>query len=385
MQRIREWFISLANKRSDPITRYLSLTVVLVGVAALVMLWFYDRTHLFDGYSVTSSADLTDVDGTQYEMLGGRLIKYSHDGVFCTDLGNNVLWSVPYNMQTPAARVRDKVMLIFEQQGNEAIVINRKGVVGHFKTDNPIRKAGIAENGVVAALFEEGDEAWIRLFSPSGEMIAAVKASMEESGYPVDMALNSNGSRMMVSYLGIRNGSLSSRISFYDFSSGMSSTANHLLGTVEYPNTLFPRVYYADTTPVAVCDDGCVIFASGRRPLEKSRVTLNDEIISVFYDDTNIGFVLPSDSGDRKYKMDIYSIHGKQVMSEDFDEEYTNIRMEDKEVVLGDGSRLYVWRLSGREKLSASYDKDVEFFASLKGVRNYLVITDESIDRIKLK
>ena len=92
--------------------------------------YFYNRSHTFTEYVVTSTDECLDIDGTEYVMLGKSVMKYSPDGVFCVNTHNEANWSIAYSMQTPVASVCEKTMAIVEQQGNQVYVLNEEGLLG---------------------------------------------------------------------------------------------------------------------------------------------------------------------------------------------------------------------------------------------------------------
>ena len=384
---IKGLFFPDLDEGQDPITRYLILTLIAALLIAAASYWVYNRTHMFDDYTLLSSSQLKDVEGTQYVMLSGKVIKYSHDGVFCVNTSNEMEWSAAYSMQTPVCDVSGGMMVIAEQQGDQVYVINSKGVVGNFTTSLPIMKARVAENGVVALIQDDVDDvAWVNLYDRNGNPLASVKATQAKTGYPMDMALTANARQMLVSFVGTDNGQVTGKICTYDFTSAGDSDESHLIGSKSYADTVFPDVFYAaSNVPAAVADDGFVVFSSGKNLKERTRVSLTDEITSVFYDKDTIGFIFRSSQTDSKYRMEVYNLHGKNTMTSEFDFRYSDVRMEDGEVLLYDESGLNIYRTSGKQKLQVTYGQEVKYFSRLSGLRRYLVITGETIDKIRLK
>lgn len=370
----------------DQVTLYLLVTLAAAGLIAAISFWFYNRTHLFDDYTVLQSVEENDVEGTQYALLGKNVIKFSHDGVFCVTTSNSTKWSAAYSMQTPVCDICGHTMVIAEQQGDQVYVINTKGVLGSFRTSLPIMKARVSSSGVTAVVLSDTDATWINLYSVDGAVLASVKTTLQASGYPLDIALSPNARQMMVSYLMEEGGVLTGKIVFYDFSSADASDDSHRAGEASYPGTVFPQVYYADSkTPVAVADNGYVVFNSGRKITEKKRVDFHEEIISTFHDDENIGFIFRSRQSDMKYRMQIFNLAGKETMQTEFAFDYSDVRMENGEILLQNASDLYIYRTSGKQKLSVAYKKEARYFDSISGLRKYLVITETSMDRIRLK
>ena len=371
--------------RQDPATRRLLLTLAIALAAAIACFWFYNATHLFDDYRLRARVELDDIDGTQYEMLGGKLIKYSPDGVFCVTKSNELKWSAAYTMQTPISQVCGKSMVIAEQQGNLVYVINEDGVAGHFETSLPIIKARVSSGGTTALLLSDSDVSWITLYDTAGNTLATVKTTLSESGYPLDVAITPNAKRMIISFLQPSGGTLKSSISVYDFSSSEDADDTHLIGTETYERMVFPEVYFADSdTPVAVGDSGFAVFRAGNTLKERTFVPVDREIVSCFHDKENLGFIFHSTQTDMKYDMEIYNYNGKRSMESSFDFEFSGTRMENGEILLYDAKDLNVYRTSGRQKLHAAYDKEVLYFTSVPGFRRYLVVTEDSLDQIRI-
>ncbi len=368
----------------DQATRRLLGTILLAALASLICFWFYNRVHTFDDYSVSASAKVDDIDGTQYRKLGENLIKYSTDGVFCVDLNNEIKWSQAYTMQTPICDMGGKYMVIAEQQGTQVYTLTAKEPTGNFKTELPIISAHIAENGVTALVLGDKDVTWINLYQTDGTLLASVKSTVKGTGYPLDVALSSNAKKMMVSFLGESGGALTSRICFYDFSSN-DTEEDRMVSQTEYQREIFPDVSFVDgKTPVAISDAGFVTFSTGRKPAEKKKVEVDKEIVSTFYDEENIGFIYHSKDPVQKYDVEVYNYHGKKVMASSFNYEYENVKMENGEILINDPKELHVYRTSGKQKLNVVYKKEVNYFAYLPGYHKYLVITDNSLDQIRI-
>ncbi len=370
----------------DQITRYLLITVAAVLLTGFIGVLIFNRIHLFTEYDITTSAEENDVDGTQYTLLGTHIIKYSHDGLFCTDFSNHTEWSHAYSMQTPISVRRGDVLAIAEQQGNLVYVVNEKGLLGNFETTLPIIRLEVSPRGMVALTLDDGDVTWVNLYQPDGTLIASVKTSMAVSGYPLDLAISDDAKRMMVSFAAVENGKVTGKLSFYDFSQEEEADEDHFAGTLSYEDMLFPEIYYnAQGRAIAIGDKGFITFSAARMPEEQKRVDLGEEIVNVFHDDSSVGFVFHSAEKGSRYVISAYNLGGRTLMTENIDYEFSDIRLENGEILLRNAGRIYAIRTSGKQKVAIEYEKEVNYFASLPGLRDYLVITPESMDRVKLK
>ena len=369
----------------DRVTRYLAGMLLFTALAALAGFLIYNRTHRFDEYRILKSAEEHDVEGTEYAMLGRHIIKYSHDGVFCVNYSNEMSWSAAWSMQTPIAQMAGSMMAVAEQQGTQIYLLDEKGIQGQFETGLPILKFRLTPSGEVLAVLKDLDITWINLYDRSGNQLASIKTTVADSGYPLDAAMTPDAKRVLVSYANVSDGMLKGRLTIYDFSSGASAEDTHIGGTLEFDDTVFPEVYYADaSTPVAVGDNRFVVLNDARSPKVKASVSFDREIVSTFHDKDYIGFVLPSEASDQKYEMEVYNYRGRNAMHSSFLFDYSRIAVEDGEILMYDAGTLNGYRTSGREKLEMAYEKEVRFFAALPGFRKYLVITPDSMDQIRL-
>ena len=370
----------------DPLTRGLIIMIILVLVFALIGIWSYNRVHLFDNYDITRSSERSDAEGMGFELLGKTLIKYGHDGVFAQDMSGTTLWSSAYSMQTPMSSVNGKMMLLYEQLGNHITVLDAEGTRGTYQTALPIRKAVVSRTGVAAVILDGKTETQIGLYTPSGSQIASIRATLEETGYPMDLAVSENGERLMVSYMAMDEGKMAGRIVFYDFSEKGAGSDDHIQSSFSYRETVFPEVFFlSDGRGAAVGDDRFTVYSSGQTPAEKVNVPLEKEIVSCFHDENVVGFIFPGTESEERYGIEAYSYSGRRRMQAAFDFEYEEVKMDGGEVLLCDSGNLYSFRLSGRARLSAAYEKEVNYFRKLSGSRKYLVITPDSTDQIRIR
>ena len=214
--------------------RYAVITMAaLVAIVAGCFL-YYNGHHSFTEYVVTSTTENLDIAGTEYAMLGNYIVKYSSDGVFCVNSHNEVRWSAAYSMQTPIIDICGQTMVIAEQQGRQVYVVNEDGLLGSFTTSLSILKAHVSKQGVVVLILEDSDVTWIEMYDTSGSEIAKIKTTLQDSGYPLDVAITPNAKRMIISFLQPSGGTLKSSISVYDFSSSEDADDTHLIGTETY-------------------------------------------------------------------------------------------------------------------------------------------------------
>lgn len=358
----------------------------LVAAIAALGLYVFSLIYVAEGYTVVSSAKRNDISGTKYENFGKRLLKYSSDGVSCLDGSEEVLWSSTYSMQTPILDICGTTAAVAEKDGTQVFVYNGEGLLGQFKTLLPIEKIRVAEQGVVSVVLEDGDNTWINFYDANGELIAENRTSIEESGYPLDVDLAPDGLKLVVSYLQTMEGSIRTNVSFYNFDSVGKAETNNLVSSFSYENVVVPEVRFVDeNTAVAFRGDGFSVYKGKQIPEETDSVTFESEVLSVFSDDSKLGFVFASDDKEYKYQMQLYNLNGKRTMQKYFDFSYRNIKLDGSRILMSNDGEIVLYSTGGRLKGQIKYKTSFEDVISVQGFRKYLVLTQENADVIRLK
>ena len=362
---------------------YLAI-IVLVLVAILAYL-ISSRYHLYTGYEVTASYEAEDIAGTRYVKLGNGFIKYGSDGVTYVNGRNETQWSSAYTVETPMTDVSGETMLIYEQQGYAVWIVDTDGVLGSFQTDLPILKGVVAKNGVCALMLKDDQDVRIRLISTDGTSLAQVRTTLEDQGQPLDIALSSNAQDLRVSLAKIGSGTVNSTIAFYHFSSAGDAEDSRITASMDYYNEIFPTVcYLTDSTAAAIGDAGFVTFSAGKKPKKMAEVKADGEILSTFYDSSNIGFVMSSDSPTDRFRLEVYRLSGRKRCDLTFSHGYSQIRMDSGEILLNDSGHLMVFTPGGVARLDTDYEKQIGAFVKIPGFRRYAILTNSGMERIRI-
>ncbi|MCD8346937.1 MAG: DUF5711 family protein [Lachnospiraceae bacterium] len=369
------------NRKRRLITRSVLAALLVCVIAGF---YLYNREHTFDDYIIAKSIENSMTSGTQYEAVGKYLYRYNSDGVSCVTKKNEVKWSVTYSMQAPIVDVCGTTMVIAEQQGTQVYVVNEDGLLGSFTCLLPILKVRVSNQGVVAVVLQDDDVTWVRLYDASGESIANDKTTISDSGYPLDVDLSPNGEKMVVSYLGIIEGVMTSTVAFYDFGSEGDASSDYIVSSETFSGNIVPQVFFMDnTTAVAVADNGFAVFR-GSTPEKSAEVSFDDEIVSCFYDEETIGFLFADATGENDYRMELYNYRGKQKVSVGVDARFDEIKMENGQILMYTASSCTIYTKSGKLRFTSAYEKEIVDIFYFSEYRRYLVITNDSFDRIRI-
>ncbi|MCC8067856.1 MAG: DUF5711 family protein [Clostridiales bacterium] len=369
------------SRRRRRITRGLVIALVVCAAAGF---YLYNQLHSFDDYVISKSIENTMTSGTQYEAVGDYLYRYNSDGVSCVTRKNEVKWSITYSMQAPIVDICGTTMVIAEQQGTQVYVVNEDGLLGSFTCLLPILNVRVSNQGVVAVVLQDDDVTWIRLYDANGESIANDKTTISDSGYPLDVDLSPNGEKMVVSYLGITEGVMTSSVVFYDFGSGGDAETDHEISSETFSGSVVPEVYFTDnTTAVAIADDGFVVF-NGSTPEKSVEIGFDEEIVSTFHDEDTIGFLFSDSTGENQYRMELYNYRGKRKVSAGIDADFDEIKIQNDQILMYTSSSCSAFTKNGRLRYSSAYEKEIVDIFYFSEFRRYLIITSDSFDRIRI-
>lgn len=374
----------IARSRRWKLIRRVTLGALIIGIAGAFFL--YNNIHTFEDYVILSSIENEVPQGTRYEPVGRNLYRYNTDGISCITRKNEVKWSITYNMQAPIADVCGSTMAVAEQQGNQIYVVNKDGLVGNFETLLPILRVRVSNQGLVAAVLQEDDVTWVNLYKADGSSVASDKTTIEDSGYPLDIDISPDGQKLVVSYLKVKDGIVTSDVVFYHFGSAGKSEDNYVVGEESLPETVVPEVYFiSNTRAVAVSDSGYTVFRGGNAPKKAVSVQVDEEILSCFHDESRIGFLFRSSEEDSNYRMELYNYSGRRRATAGIDAEFDEIRVQNGQILMYDDGHCDVFNASGRKHFSSAYEKEIEEIFYFSEFRRYLIITQDSIDKIRIR
>ena len=244
-------------------------------------------------------------------------------------------------------------------------------------------KVRVASQGVVAAILDGGEDTWINFYATDGSMIAENQTRVDDPGYPLDLAVSKDGNLIMVAYQFVEDGQTKSYVAFYNFGTVGQNQVDNIVSGYTYEDVVIPQVAYLDSdTSVAFRDDGFSIYQGRQIPQEETNVEVEEEIVSTFYDENNIGLVFKAD-GESEYRMEVYSTSGRKKFERNFNISYTNIRMSNGYIVMNNASQVCVITSQGALRFNGVIDEGTinDFFKV--GYNRYMLILDTGIELIK--
>lgn len=364
---------------------------LIVGIILLVLLgagifaWFYyQKNYAYTSYETAWAVEINEGSLVGYEPFGSNVLKVTRDGASYMDNKGKNVWTESYEMKNPIVAVNGDYAAIADKQSNSIVICNTDGVQGRATTVLPVSKVTVSGTGLVAAVLEDSTSSYVNFFRRDGTVLdIQIKSSMAKNGYPLDIALSSDGTQLMASYVLIQNGELMNRVVFYDFSEIGKNVPDRLVGGFDeqFKGTIAGEVrQMAEPYSCAFSGSGLTFFSSKNvaSPALLTQVKVEEEIQSVFSSEEYAGIIVKNNAGEYANRMEIYKKTGDLVMKKDFTYDYTEVDIDGDLVILYNEDSCKIYNMAGVQKLYASFDFSVSRIRK-GGFPNTLVVTGSQI------
>lgn len=357
---------------------------IAAGVLILAVVLVYalvKNNKVASSYEVVTSMSRGDDPSVYYCMMRKGMVKYSKDGVAMTNKSGSVLWNQTYEMASPTMTSAGDYVAVGDIGANTIYIFNEYGQLGRVSTDVPIQEIQISEQGVVAAVLSDTSSNYINLYDKQGNSLGSIKASLENTGYPLAIALSPDASKLAVSYLIVKSGSMQSRIVAYDFS---DVEGDHLLDTQELEG-LYPKAAFLDSREVVLFGEkGFVLYQADSKKIE-TQENFESEINSVFCTNQKLGFIFKNEDDNGKYRMEIYNKAGKKSSTYYFDLDYSGMTADDDEVILYNDEEMLIYQMGGRVRFRGTFNTAVTGVMPSWEDGLYWLIDDQSLREIRIR
>jgi len=357
---------------------------IAAGVLILAVVLVYalvKNNKVASSYEVVTSMSRGDDTSVYYCMMRKGMVKYSKDGVAMTNKSGTVLWNQTYEMASPTMTSAGDYVAVGDIGANTIYIFNEYGQLGRVSTDVPIQEIQISEQGVVAAVLSDTSSNYINLYDKQGNSLGSIKASLDNTGYPLAIALSPDASKLAVSYLIVKSGSMQSRIVAYDFS---DVEGDHLLDTQELEG-LYPKAAFLDSREVVLFGEkGFVLYQADSKKIE-TQENFESEINSVFCTNQKLGFIFKNEDDNGKYSMEIYNKAGKKSSTYYFDLDYSGMTADDDEVILYNDEEMLIYQMGGRVRFRGTFNTAVTGVMPSWEDGLYWLIDDQSLREIRIR
>lgn len=364
----------------------LVLVILLLLAAAAVITYIYYEKKVYNSYDVMSSVERSDTNASDFTEFQGNLLKCTNDGAVYTDLAGNLIWNQTYEMDHPTVETCGKYIAIYEPNGTQLYILDTVNLQGSIHTTMPIQKVSIAAQGTTAILMENEGTSYLQIYAKTGEQLASGELHVQNSGYPLDLALSENGEKLAVSMLDINDGSVKTVIAFYNFGAVGQNSIDKIVGSYSYADLVIPKIQYlSEDTMVAFGDERVILFTGAQKPAEEASIELKEEVKSVFYDETHFGLIYDA-AGGKNHRLVYYDISGKQIMDITFDTDYTDVDIlaNGELCILGENS-CEIFNSRGIRKFQYDFQEHIYQILSGGMQTGYTFILEGETQKVKLR
>lgn len=365
----------------------LAAVILLVAIAVIIVVKAM-KNREYEGYTVISSVETSGDNIADYVMFAGNVLKVTRDGTSYIDETGNVLWDCSYAMKMPQAAVSGDYAVVADLNGRDVYVFDKSGKVSNQTMNYDIANIDVASQGLYALVLVGEDCNYINGYDKDSKEVYELKTSIENSGYPLDIAISSDGEKLFTSYMKVDGTTVPNYIAAYNFGSvGQNENADRLMGGFTFEDTIFPLVDFVDNdTVVCYGDNQIVIYAMSEKPSEKAVIDIgNTEMLGVFANSKYVGYIAPSENSDSKYTISIYNLDGEQEAAAEYNNSFEKIYATEEELIIVGDFDCSIYHFNGSKKFSASFNKNLINIVPDSNKLEYIVIFENETQIIKLK
>ncbi len=360
--------------------------VVVILLAVILISYLFNRYYKYDHYKVISSIKNESTENSKYVPFGNFVVKYSNDGISYID-GSETKWNAAHEMKAPVVDVCGDYLAIADKNTNDVYIYDTKGEKGLVTVSYPITKLEVAAQGVVAVMEEEKDANYIEAYDIVGKKLISHKTLIDENGYPLDFSLSDDGRQLMVSYLSVKNGAFNNEVVFYDFSEKGAKYDNRVSARFDqYGENLVPSVsIISEDYAAAIGENVISIYDISKKPELKDDIEVEHHIEKVFMNDEYLGVAYHTQDKNNPYAIDVYRINGKKETTIRTSLNFENADFAGRQVLLYDDLNCRLIAFNGVEKFRYTFKGDIRAMMPLKDEREFILITNSKIQKIRLK
>ena len=363
--------------------------VVFLVICVVIGIWLgksrkNKRTYLnFD--VIGKATEFSETSEVHYLPSGRGVFRYTRDGAEIVDKKGKSLATVSYNMNKPAGATCGNAAAIGEIGGKSLVIIDNKGNSTPITTAHPIDKVAVASQGVTAVFMNSGSEVYIELYKSDGTSIVTMNTLVSTSGFPVDIALSNDGTKLVTAYTSFKEEHLQTQLSFYNFGAVGGNYVDGLVAVQIFKDEMIADVEFVNNNTVAAFGDaGFRIYDMEEIAELKKEVKVTEPIRSIAWSSDHIGLIVESKEKGGNYLVRVYDLSGKAVDTKSITEGYSHFQIEGSDVVLFNEKEIYIYRIGGRDKIRVEIRKNLCYVASVDGVNEFVFVGETYMERIRL-
>lgn len=363
------------------------LQVIGIIVILVIGVKLTNAIQSFEDYEIRNEIERKNSSSTQYQMFGDSLLEYSSDGISCLTPNHDIIWNQSFEMASPKVEICGDYMVVFDAAGTKLFILTKSGLEKSLEMTAPIQTVCIANQGTVAVLMKENQESQVKLFDKKGNELANGKFYGDKGGFPIDIALSHDGTKLAVDMVDVTKGQVNTTISFYNFGSVGQSEIDNNVGTYTFEGLLVPSIdYISNSRMIGMGTGKLLVFDGKQKPELNKEFEIEEEILSFFHNEKYIGIVYDNVEVENSWHIKVMDLRGKTIMENDTSIPYDSIEfLSNNEICVRNMTQCEIFTLHSIKKFAYEFDKELYKVFSTGGVKDYTFIFKDTIEEVKLK
>ena len=374
------------QKKKVRIIIIISLAIlVLAGAVIGVYFWQKNKTAPYDSYAVRYTGALNSNAATEYLPYTDGYVKVNRDGAEATNSQGSVVWNVSYNMNQPTASVCGDYVAVGDCGNRTVYIMDGTGAVYTKNVPYPVSEVEVAKAGVAAVRMNDGMNDYIQIIDRAGEVLVDIKTLQNKDGFPVDIALSEDGTKLVTSYLVMEDGEAGGWLTFYNFGDVGQNYANNLTGIFKFEDVVPQIVFPDNNTLCAFQKDGITLYSIPELPEFIGEVKMPDPILHASYSDKYIAIMTDNTKAGTVSRTRIYDKSCKLVFDRNCTEDFQAITISGKDIVFYNPSSCLILRFDGTVKINTAFsDMSVNEIFPVNGNDKFMLFEDQQVSTIQL-
>ena len=323
-------------------------------------------------------------DSNRYAQFENGIVRYNRDGVVFLNRHNKEEWIYPCQIKQPIIDVNEKCFAVADCGGNSILVFTKEGVKGEIKTNLPIEKISVSDQGIVGVILKNENSPSIILYDATGNVLVEHQISIGRTGYPVALELSPDGTKLAVSHVALENGMKKSNVIFYEYGKSGENKADNIVSRESFEGEIIPEIFFMNGgSALAIGDSSIIVYDTKGIPKVKKEIPLDREIKNVVHTRDYVALILLN-STKSGYEARVYNRDGVEKTKTEFIGEYSNIKISDNELIMTSGKNCLIIRKNGRIKFQGEMKDDILEIVPAIGPNRYLVMTKNELKSVFL-
>ena len=203
----------------------------------------------------------------------------------------------------------------------------------------------------------------------------------------MDVAVSPDGKTVCVSSLLMKEDSVITNLSFYNFGKAGKDYDQHMVGNFVYTNEVFPYIKFMGNKACAAASNArLVVFdTSGTVPQNSVNNMLTEDLQGIFRSGDRIGLLFTDLTRENLYRLDLYGRSGKKEGSVGFTMVYDDIQIKGNRVYINNEQTMQIYTTDGREIFNGGFDRAVRVLIPPSGMSGIAVVAENEIDKVNLR